>query len=123
MTHVPATPDDYAQLVASALRGYLAERRITQTRLARMLGETVFWVGRRVNGDVALDVSDLARLSAVLEVPASRFTPPMSPLEARRDPSLKASNTRRVSASNRGCVTTTRRPTSSIAITCDPIAA
>jgi DNA-binding Xre family transcriptional regulator len=56
---------------ASNLRAAMGRRNMTKAELARRLGENEMWVGRRVNGAMALTVDDLARICEVLEVELS----------------------------------------------------
>lgn len=66
---------DYEQDVAAKLRGYLAEKRITKHQLAERLGQTDFWVGRRMNGQTPITVGELAYIADALREPIGRFLP------------------------------------------------
>lgn len=61
------------QAVAGHVRAEMARVRVSQSELARRLGEGQPWVNRRVNGDVALDVDDIERISAALDVPTTKL--------------------------------------------------
>ena len=52
----------------TAIRLHLAVRKTTQTWLAEQLGESAFWVGRRMSGAVLFDLQDLDRIAAVFGV-------------------------------------------------------
>jgi hypothetical protein len=51
-----------------AIRLHLAARKKNQAWLAARLGESAFWVGRRMSGVVLFDVGDLDRIAAVFGV-------------------------------------------------------
>src|SRR4051812_28662862 len=65
----------YDDEVAEHLRSYLAARRMTKRDLARALGVTDFWVGRRLNGQTAVSVGELLTIAHALEEPVERFLP------------------------------------------------
>ncbi|WP_165947371.1 helix-turn-helix transcriptional regulator [Micromonospora sp. 15K316] len=56
------------ELVAEELRVLLARRRMSASHLARKLGMTQSYLARRMSGDTAFDVDDLARIAEVLGV-------------------------------------------------------
>lgn len=68
-----ATNSSLRQRVAAEVRAEMARRRVSQSELARRLGEGQPWVNRRVNGDVALDLDDLERISEALDAPITAF--------------------------------------------------
>ena len=51
-----------------AIRLHLAARKKNQAWLADQLGESAFWVGRRMSGAVAFDLTDLDRIARVFSV-------------------------------------------------------
>lgn len=62
-------------LVAAEIRGYLAKKKIPTYKLSEHLKSDQsrgYWQ-RRVSGEIALDIDDLAKLAALLEVPIARF--------------------------------------------------
>ena len=59
--------------VAAEVRAELARQKIPVRRLSRLIGGTDSYWWRRCNGDLALDVEDLAALATLLKVPASKF--------------------------------------------------
>ncbi|MDG4756311.1 helix-turn-helix transcriptional regulator [Micromonospora sp. WMMD710] len=61
-----ATP--MRELVAEEIRVLLARQRISASKLARTLGMTQSYLARRMSGDTAFDVDDLARIANVLGV-------------------------------------------------------
>lgn len=57
--HVAAKPSNLAEIAASRLRGYLAERRISHKEFGEMVGWDRGKYQRRLAGEVALDLEDL----------------------------------------------------------------
>lgn len=57
------------QRVAANVRAELARKHITQTELAAKMAKSQPFVSRRLSGRVAFDISDLATIAAVLDVP------------------------------------------------------
>ncbi len=55
--------------VAANVRAELARQGITQTALAAKLQKSQPFIARRLSGRVALDIEDLAGISAVLDIP------------------------------------------------------
>ncbi|MGN7705062.1 helix-turn-helix domain-containing protein, partial [Cellulosimicrobium sp. 22601] len=55
--------------VAAEVRAEMARVRLSGRTLGRMTGKSQAYWSRRISGDVALDVDDLATLSRVLGVP------------------------------------------------------
>lgn len=62
----------------------MARRRITGQQLARTLGVSNAWVSYRLNGKQAIDLNDLERIAAVLEVDVQDLLPDREELEDRR---------------------------------------
>jgi transcriptional regulator with XRE-family HTH domain len=72
----PSTPD--ADLtVAAEIRAELGRQRISQADLARRLGVSRPWVSRRLNGDTALTIGDIATIADNLGVPVTHFVAPV----------------------------------------------
>lgn len=61
-------PDD---TTAAVVRAELARRRLKQNDVATALGLTQSAMSRRLVGEVEFSVSELRKLSEILEVPAS----------------------------------------------------
>lgn len=59
------TIESLSESVARRLRGKLAERKISQTKLRQLTGWSAMYVSRRVNGETALDMADLETIQAV----------------------------------------------------------
>lgn len=57
----------------TAIRLHLAARDKNQTWLAEKLKRSVFWVGRRMSGDVAFNTSDLDEVARVFGVSVSEL--------------------------------------------------
>lgn len=51
-----------------AIRLHLAARKKNQTWLADELGESAFWIGRRMSGAVMFNLDDLDRIATVFGV-------------------------------------------------------
>ncbi len=64
-----------AQRVAAEIRAELGRRQMTQAALARALGVSDMYVSRRLSDGTSLEVADLERMAAVLEVPVAAFFP------------------------------------------------
>ncbi|MGF3055654.1 helix-turn-helix domain-containing protein [Microbacterium sp. YY-01] len=56
---------DAQTLAEKAIRLHLAARNKNQAWLAAQLGESTFWVGRRLNGAIAFKITDLERIAAL----------------------------------------------------------
>jgi transcriptional regulator with XRE-family HTH domain len=70
-----ARTNSLAEQVAEEIRVILARRRIKQSHLARELGVNDQWVSVRLRGVTPLDLLDLERIAAVLEVPVTELLP------------------------------------------------
>ena len=57
------------ETVAGEARAALARRRITQKQLAKDTGRSQTYWSRRLSGEIALDVADLAVIARVTGVP------------------------------------------------------
>ena len=64
-----------AKRVAAEIRAELARRQMSQAALARALEVSEMYVSRRLQSGTGLEVADLERIAAVLEVPVSHFIP------------------------------------------------
>lgn len=75
MNNVVAMPDRESPRgrVAAEVRAEMARARVSGNRLAKLTSKSQAYWSRRITGDVAFDVDDLATLAAVLEVPIVRF--------------------------------------------------
>lgn len=60
--------DTLRERVAGELRATLARKRISAAELARRLGWSQSYMARRVDGRQALDLDDLERIAAALDV-------------------------------------------------------
>ena len=73
--HTPTrTPSQLSERVASEIRAEMARKGISQSNLAVSLGESQSWLSRRTNtgpGRTPLDLNDLERIAAALEVTAN----------------------------------------------------
>lgn len=65
------------QQVAAELRANMARRRMPQTALAKATGKHQTYWSRRMLGDVALDVDDLAALAEILEISVADLLAPL----------------------------------------------
>jgi transcriptional regulator with XRE-family HTH domain len=54
--------------VAEEIRALMGRRDINKTELARRLGVSDMWVGRRLRGKLPIDLDDLQRIAVVLGV-------------------------------------------------------
>lgn len=59
--------------VAAAVRAELGRRSKSQTSLARDMGVSQMWLNRRLRGEVALSVDDLAAIAQALQMPVERL--------------------------------------------------
>ncbi len=76
MTTTPTDrPMALTDLVAEEIRAMMARRRLTGQRLARVLGVSNAWVSYRLNGRQAIDLNDLERIAAALDVPVHALFP------------------------------------------------
>ena len=64
-----------AESVAEEVRAVMARRRMSGQKLARLIGKSQAYLGRRLSGEVAFNVSDLEQLAGALEVPVAHFLP------------------------------------------------
>lgn len=66
-------PTSPAQRVASHVRAELARQQKNQTQLGGALGLSQTAVSRRLTGEVAFDVTELAQVAVYLGVPLTAF--------------------------------------------------
>lgn len=59
--------------VAAEVRAEMARARVSGNALARIVGKSQAYWSRRITGDVAFDVDDLAIIAGLLGVPIVRF--------------------------------------------------
>jgi transcriptional regulator with XRE-family HTH domain len=69
---MPRTLPDH---VAAEVRAELGRAKVSSSELARRLGRSHSYLYRRLNGEVAFDVADLAAIAAELGVPVAQFMP------------------------------------------------
>lgn len=55
--------------VADEVRAAMARRRMSQMGLAELLGRSQAFVSRRLTGEIAFNVNDLAKIAEALDVP------------------------------------------------------
>lgn len=63
--------------VAAEIRAELGRQRLSQTDLARRLGVSRPWVSRRLSGQTALSIADIARIADDLGVAVTHFVAPV----------------------------------------------
>lgn len=69
MTRPPQGPDgSLSAKVADEIRAWLGRRRMSQAQLARELGVSAPWVSYRLGGTQPIDLNDMERICAVLDV-------------------------------------------------------
>jgi transcriptional regulator with XRE-family HTH domain len=61
------------EIVAAEVRAQLARRKLSGVRAARALGWSQNYISRRLSGTVPFDVTDLAAIAELLEVPMTTF--------------------------------------------------
>jgi len=65
--------EDMRSVVAGEVRAHLARRGISGNQAALRLGWTQPYMSRRLSGNVAFNVADLAAIARLLQVPVTRF--------------------------------------------------
>ena len=73
-TDVTASETLSAQVI-DEIFALMGRRRINKAELARRLGKSEVWVGRRLNGKLPLAIDDLQHIAVVLGVSASDLLP------------------------------------------------
>lgn len=53
----------------------MARRRLSAPQIAALMGTSSTYLYRRLNGETALDIDDLERLAAILQVPVLQLFP------------------------------------------------
>lgn len=64
-----------SQAVAANVRAEMARSRVSQSAIAKHLGIGQTAVSRRLTGDVAFDVNEVAAIAAFLDVPLATLMP------------------------------------------------
>ena len=67
-----------AETIPGQLRAELARRQITKSELAERLNVSDMWVYRRLTGSVVLDLDDLDRITAALDIDPRRLLEPVA---------------------------------------------
>lgn len=67
--------ETYSAQAAEDLRQLLRRHSITNRELAQACGRNEFWVGKRINGQVAMDVDDLELFARALGVEPAELLP------------------------------------------------
>ena len=60
--------EQFGEEIASAIRRLLAQRELTGTDLATLIGVRQQWISRRLTGVVAFNTFELARIASALDV-------------------------------------------------------
>jgi DNA-binding Xre family transcriptional regulator len=69
------TRADLSDRVAEEIRSWMGRRRLSGAALARALGVSPAWVSYRLTGTQPIDLNDLQRIAAVLNVEAADLLP------------------------------------------------
>lgn len=88
------TPNTGRELVAAEVRAELARQRQNSNSLPKHLGKSQRYWYERINAKLPFSVDDLAALSTLLQVPMSRFVPPVIAPTPHGDDTEIASNPR-----------------------------
>ncbi|RBY82707.1 helix-turn-helix transcriptional regulator [Blastococcus sp. TF02A-26] len=76
LREVPGRPTrTYAGQVAEDLRVLLRRHGITNRELGRAVGRNDFWVGKRLNGQVPIDLDDLELIARALGIAPAELLP------------------------------------------------
>lgn len=67
--------ESLAEYVAAQLGAAMGRRRLSAMELARRMGKSDDWVGRRRKGDVAISMDELELFAESLDLPVSYFLP------------------------------------------------
>jgi len=81
------------EAVLEEIRALLARRRMTARQLAGALGEHEVWLSRRMTGRQLLDLNELQRIAAALEVDLAALLPPVGEVTRREVAAGLASGT------------------------------
>jgi len=74
-TDVTASGQSLSAHVAEEIRALMGRREINKTELARRLGVSDMWVGRRLRRQLPFDLDDLQKIATVLGVTVSDLLP------------------------------------------------
>jgi transcriptional regulator with XRE-family HTH domain len=85
-TDVTASEQRLSAHVAEEIRALMGRREISKTELARRLGVSDMWVGRRLRRQLPFDLDDLQRIAAVLGVNVSDLLPKANTFWKTREP-------------------------------------
>lgn len=61
------------KLVAAEVRAEMARQRMSQVKLAELLGVAQQTISRRIVGEVAFDITELVEIARLLDVPVAQF--------------------------------------------------
>ena len=61
------------EIVAAEVRAQMARQRVTSRSIARRMGWSGTYLSRRLTGSVAFNVTDLAAIAGLLDLPVSAF--------------------------------------------------
>lgn len=68
-------PTTLRDTVSAELRAELGRRRMSQQRLADLLGEGQWWVSKRLTNQNPFTLEDLERIAIALDLPPQHFMP------------------------------------------------
>lgn len=74
--------DKINDVAVREIRAEMARQGLSQAELADRLGWSVFQVGRRMRGQIALTLADLDAIAVALNVPMAQFMEPRSRFQA-----------------------------------------
>jgi len=74
-TDTASPSQSLASYVIGEILALMGRRRMNNTELGRRLGVPDYWVGRRLNGKIPIDLNDVQRIAAALGVPATDLFP------------------------------------------------
>jgi transcriptional regulator with XRE-family HTH domain len=74
-TDVASASDDLSSFVIGEILALMGRRRMSNAELGRRLEEPDYWVGRRLNGKIPIDLHDLQRIAVVLGVSVTDLMP------------------------------------------------
>jgi len=74
-TDTASPSQSLASYVIGEILALMGRRRMNNTELGRRLGVPDYWVGRRLNGRIPMDLNDVQRIAAALGVPATDLFP------------------------------------------------
>jgi len=74
-TDVASASGDLSGYVIGEILALMGRRRMSNAELGRRLEEPDYWVGRRLNGKIPIDLHDLQRIAVVLGVSVADLMP------------------------------------------------